>query len=174
MSAHDHPDLGDWPGDETLARCRADKWPGGQTPWDGPRPDEESVRVRQRHSKARSFCQRCVLLEVCEEALSDMERASIHVEGVMAGRYSDVRGYGQSSRDREFRQANCKFCGVVMRPQAPSQQRDLKTITVQFARHMGEGLCEGCWPTKRRARRQTAVQGSAVNHRFRTGWEATG
>ena len=166
------------PGDETLARCRSDKWPNGQTPWDGPRPSEETVKVRQRHTMARTFCQSCVLLDACETALSDMEKADIHVEGVMAGRYTDVRGHGQTARQHEFRQADCRFCGIVIKPQADATwwKKSAARRAGKFGLHAGEGLCEGCFPkASRKARgksRESEERPHEPRHPFRTGWEA--
>ena len=162
------------PGDETLARCRSDKWPGGQTPWDGPRPSEESTRVRQRHAMARTFCQSCVLLDACEIALSDMEKAGIHVEGVMAGRYSDVRGHGQTARQHDFRQADCRFCGIAIKPQADATWwKNSAARRGGFGQHAGEGLCVDCFPkASRKARGKSPENSHAPRHPFRTGWEA--
>lgn len=163
------------PGDETLARCRSDKWPGGQTPWDGARPGEETEKVKLRNSKARAFCQSCVLLDACESALSDMEKGALHVEGVMAGRYTDVRNRGDRA---EMRQKECRFCGVLLKPQGEAEwwKKTAARVGDNFRQHSGEGLCVDCFPkASRKARGKSQASTSrhhGPNHAFRLGWEA--
>ncbi len=164
------------PGDETLARCRADKWPAGKTPWDGARPGEEGRRVKQRHKWAAESCEDCVVLQACEMALSAMEKESLHVEGVMAGRYSDVRN--PLVRKEEFRQTACRFCKTVMKPQGDPAwwNRSAAKRAGNFRQHVGEGLCSECFPTRsRKARgkyRENQGRHHMPHHPFPLGWEA--
>lgn len=128
-------------GAETTAVCWYKRWDGGN-PWDGRRPHEETEQVLDRHRQARILCRRCLLLDACERALADMEAQRLHVDGVMAGRYSDVRS--QANTDAAMRQTSCRGCCVPLIP------RGGQYVTAKprpGARpHVGEGLCEDCWP----------------------------
>lgn len=106
--------------------------------WESRRSREDKDSVGQRHLRARLECWVCPVLEACEAALTDMERQGQHVDGVMAARYSDVK-----SRDAlGIHQAKCRGCHVSLWPQA----KDPDQMPSGRLRHVGEGLCETCWP----------------------------
>lgn len=132
--------------DVTQARCWSKKWPTQVLYWDSRQPEEPMESVEERHELARVECMRCPLLEICEQALSQLEREDLHVDGVMAGRYSDAR---LRSVDRSMtpRQSHCEGCGQEMEPQAGmgrGQPLD--------RHHVGQGLCDRCWPFMARRR----------------------
>lgn len=64
-----------------------------------------------------------------------MERLGMRVDGVCAGRYSDVPPRGGA---KTFVQTTCRVCGCEMKPQVVGEEGD----TV----HQGEGLCGRCYP----------------------------
>lgn len=119
--------------------------------WESRRGKEPIEEMEERHRQARFLCQRCPLLDPCERALSDMELKSIPIDGVMAGRYGDV-AYG-SLWEGDV-QRTCAVCGELMNPQRKYRKR-----TPPVARnHMGEGLCEECFPIFSRKNRSAAVR----------------
>lgn len=129
------------PGAETGASCWYRRWPDG-SPWDGRRGGEGTKSVLIRHEEARILCRRCPLIDACERALGDMEDQALNVDGVMAGRYADVRP--QMVADGIFCQTNCRGCGNSLIPRAGVH---LNAKPRPGARpHVGEGLCEDCWP----------------------------
>lgn len=103
--------------------------------WEGVVDKENFRKLEARHVKARLLCARCPVLEECEEYLSDLERKGKRVDGVCAGRYSDVPPRGSA---RACVQLNCRTCGQPMAPQAEGV--DPETT------HQGEGLCGNCYP----------------------------
>ena len=134
------------PGEETTALCWYKHNTAPISPWDGRCPNEGTDEVQARHDIARLQCHRCPLLAACEKALSDMEKQGLRVDGVMAGRYSDVL---IASAERDFTQTHCRGCKTPLRPQGgPSRNRTLPAGTSQ---HLGEGLCEQCYPRLARA-----------------------
>lgn len=126
--------------DESCARCWNRKWPKG-LPWDGRRQGEESDSVRARHAYARQECMRCPLLDACEAYLSDQETDGTRVDGITAGRYSDVNPHEPS--DVAFQQTTCRGCQESMRPQRTPAKPPRLTPR---KKHRGEGLCQDCWP----------------------------
>lgn len=134
------------PGEETTALCWYKHNTAPISPWDGRCPNEGTDEVQARHDIARLQCHRCPLLAACEKALSDMEKQGLRVDGVMAGRYSDVL---IASVERDFTQTHCRGCKTPLSPQGgPSRNRTLPAGTSQ---HLGEGLCEQCYPRLARA-----------------------
>lgn len=118
--------------------------PTSETPtlWESKRGHEKWPEVEDRHREARILCRRCPLIAVCEQALSDYEKDSKEVDGVMAGRYCDV---GFSSLPQE-RQSKCAGCGIRLH-----RQGSPKNIPRGRRRHVGEGLCDECHPKFGRA-----------------------
>lgn len=135
------------PGEETAALCWYKRQTGKVSPWDGSRPLESSEEVLARHKEARLRCHRCPLLEACERALSDMEKQNLRVDGVMAGRYSDVLAY--SNAERRYAQTNCRGCHAPLRPQGGVSTN--RKIPAGARDHRGEGLCDQCYPRLARA-----------------------
>lgn len=140
--------------------CQQEKWRdaavyGAGMPWDSRlhrdgRGEQAKEAVAKRHNLARQLCQRCPLLEACERYLSATERAGIRVDGVVAGRYSDTPSHGWilgpahiPDGNEEGRQTNCRACGQPMWPQVVSPERATER---GGQRHVGEGLCEICFP----------------------------
>lgn len=116
--------------------------PTATTPslWESRRPREPAEAVQARHQKARILCHRCPLLTACERALSDYEQAGIPIDGVTAARYSDVKYGSQWQGDI---QTHCAGCAAPLIPQKREYQ--LKN-TQNKKQHIGEGLCEDCYP----------------------------
>ena len=135
------------PGRETEALCWHTRQHVGTAPWDGRNPGEPSAEVRDRHEQARRKCHRCPLLTACERALSDMEKDVLRVDGVMAGRYSDVKPYNHT--DLEFTQSTCRGCQHPLLPRGTVSQNRKHPDGAR--RHIGEGLCEDCYPRLARA-----------------------
>lgn len=140
--------------------CQQPKWRdaaegGAGMPWDSQLPsDGRGEKGKQtadkRHNLARKLCQRCPILDACERYLSDTERAGVRVDGVVAGRYSDTPSYGWilgpahiPDGNEKGRQTNCRACGGPMWPQVTSPE---KAQRLGGHRHIGEGLCELCYP----------------------------
>lgn len=92
--------------------------------------------VAERHRQAKVLCKMCPLLRQCEQALSDFEKAGTPVDGVMAGRYADTGGY-HGSKVNVLKV--CEGCGQRMIPQRKKPQPDQR-------QHVGEGLCQDCYP----------------------------
>ncbi|EEI16333.1 hypothetical protein HMPREF0298_1919 [Corynebacterium lipophiloflavum DSM 44291] len=111
--------------------------------WDGRRPKEPTQQVHDRHTEAKLLCRRCPLLTACERALSDLERAGLHVDGVMAGRYSDVRSH-MLRNEAQFHQTTCRGCAAPLIPQGGVGAKTKPPPKAR--RHIGEGLCEDCYP----------------------------
>lgn len=146
--------------EEEQGICQATTWreaaaQGDPMPWEsrfGYERRKEGVceATERRHAHARKLCQRCPVLEACEHYLSDMERAGIGVDGVVAGRYSDTPAHGwvdgpkrQPSGDEEGMQTRCLACRAPMWPQATNPER---VALHGGAQHAGEGLCDQCYP----------------------------
>lgn len=134
------------PGAETAALCWYKRNTARISPWDGRAPKEASEDVQKRHEYARTQCHRCPLLHACERALSDMEKKRLRVDGVMAGRYSDV---ATNSGEDEFTQLHCRGCTTPLLPQGGIEHR--RKVPHGARRHLGEGLCEQCYPRLARA-----------------------
>lgn len=128
------------PGEETAALCWYKRNTAPISPWDGRAPNEAREAVLARHEIARVQCQRCPLLTACERALSDMEKQSLRVDGVMAGRYSDVATH---SGEHEFAQLRCRGCNAPLLPQGGTHNR--RKVPLGARQHLGEGLCEECY-----------------------------
>lgn len=131
------------PGEEANALCWYKRWSASIIPWDGRAPRESTEEVAARHEKARLICHRCPLLAACEQALSAMERQGLRIDGVMAGRYSDVRD-SLGSREDGFRQAECRGCQVPLLPMRSNSWRVKPPAGAR--QHVGEGLCSECYP----------------------------
>lgn len=144
--------------DESCARCWHKRWPGG-SPWDGRRGGEDSESVKQRHRIARIECHHCPLINACESYLAATERNGEYVDGVVAGRYSDVR---PPQTDGQFRQSSCLGCAKDMCPQSPRHRP-----VMPRRQHAGEGLCQVCWPEFRR-RPRTKHLPARANHPYKT------
>lgn len=121
--------------------------PGEPSLWESQMPWERRAKkavdtFKARHVKARIECSRCPLLEPCERYLSDMEERGLRVDGVVAGRYSDVSQYGYSKpRDEIGNQSRCRVCREFMWPRAAPPDKLTPDIPRQ---HQGEGLCDLC------------------------------
>ena len=130
---------------ETVGICmRRENRGTATTPnlWEAPRDQERMASVVQRHQRARLLCRRCPLLDACESYLSATEKDGKRVGGVVAARYSDIR----PAWTEEWQSA-CAGCGKPMRPQHVSQRsKPRKTARI----HVGEGLCDDCYPRLRR------------------------
>lgn len=137
------------PGAETTALCWHKRQTGKVSQWDGRQPQEPTTSVLARHERARLQCHHCPLLNACERALSEMEKKGLRVDGVMAGRYSDVLDYSKAERD--LTQTNCRGCQATMRPQG--RIGNSRRLPEQTRQHAGEGLCEDCYPRLSRAAR---------------------
>lgn len=148
--------------DSSDARCRIERWPAGVRLWESAQPGESSARVAYRHARARAECLRCPLLEACESALSDMEVSRLPVDGVMAARYSDV---GVPSEGKIL-QDRCLVCGHQMAPQGGWGAMRMYPTTA--LRHVGQGLCNKCWPGNHRPPAQKPRQPRRDNHPFPT------
>lgn len=135
------------PGDETKALCWRKRHATTPTPWEGRLPKEPSEDVRIRHDQARIQCHLCPLLNACERALTAMEKRALRVDGVMAGRYSDV--YPYSHVDNEFTQTTCRGCHAQLKPQGPVSNN--RKSPKEARNHQGEGLCDKCYPKLARA-----------------------
>lgn len=105
--------------------------------WD-PRAQGETPAQRDyRHRQARLLCRQCPMLRACEEYLSQLERDSISIVGVVAGRYPDYYRTGVSNIEEV--QTCCRICQKPMIRQG-------KRATKRKRQHKGEGLCSKCWP----------------------------
>lgn len=140
--------------------CQSRKWRTGAhkgevIPWDGKVVKERhhppaGDMTLHRHEEARLLCQRCPVLDACENYLSDMEKRGISVNGVVAGRYSDTPPGGWEkgpakipSADINEQQTTCRACREPMWPQITAPERVAKQGGRQ---HKGEGLCDLCHP----------------------------
>lgn len=129
--------------DESMGICGQESYASTRSlpsPWESQRTVEKQYEAEKRHRRARVLCYKCPLFDACERALSDMERAGISVDGVMAGRYSDIPladGYTSTF------QSECIACGAGLIPQ---HRRPRKKFPKSAKRHVGEGLCEECYP----------------------------
>lgn len=120
--------------------------------WDTKAPSETTVEpMRKRNQKAMILCQTCPLLDACEAMLADLEKQGIAISGVVAGRYSDVPVH-PSNRGAEPRQITCRGCHEQMLPQYVSPY--CKQSPRPERCHVGEGLCDWCYPQISRAARR--------------------
>lgn len=125
------------------------------SPWEGRRERELTAAVRHRHHVAKLACARCPLLEECEQMLADHERQGLGIDGVVAGRYTDVVDWWHNREgEREFYQQRCQACKEKMAPQRGYRGRPR---TRRIRTHVGEGLCADCWPSFSRAARRRAA-----------------
>lgn len=112
--------------------------------WDTKADGETTVdAMKERNQKAMVLCQACPLLDACEAMLSDHEKQSIAISGVVAGRYCDVP-QGAVTQGAEPRQVTCRGCHEPMQPQHLAPRRRKKRLSVRI--HRGEGLCDWCYP----------------------------
>ena len=114
---------------------------------------ETNADAAARHARARAECSRCPLLDICEQALSDMERHGVLVDGVMAGRFSDL---ARASNGQPLASARiCRGCRREMAPQIDRWRTRRRSELI----HQGEGLCQHCWPRfSRTARHHTTTR----------------
>lgn len=131
------------------ARCRLSTLtPPRGTPnlWESGVHRESASSVEYRHARAAAECRRCPVLDACEERLSDYERRSIHIDGITAGRLSDVRTAHKQSLGVHTT-THCRICRERMLPQAKADQH----LAPGQKLHAGEGLCMICFRTHSRA-----------------------
>ena len=145
--------------EDGLGICQRHTWReaalhGEELPWDSrlgyERRGLSNDATATRHARARGLCQCCPLLDACERYLSDMEQAGVGIDGIIAGRYSDTPDHGWDTgpkklppAPREGVQTHCRACREAMWPQATDPDR---VATQGGPRHVGEGLCEHCYP----------------------------
>ena len=144
--------------DEPLGVCQQKHYRGNNL-WEGRRATETEDDVAERHRIAKILCHRCPLLDVCEHALYDMERQGLRVDGVMAGRYSDV--WTVVNKAHGEYQHYCRGCGEKM-------VRAARTPKPGQLAHCGQGLCSECYPAL--ARKQSPTKRAAAkssNHPHR-------
>src|SRR5699024_3902887 len=113
---------------------------------------ESTESVKLRHQAAILACAQCPRLEACEADLTESEKAGIPIDGVMAGRYSDtatwwMRGCPEMTA---FMQTHCRACQEEMRPHIPGK----RSKHTPDRRHVGEGMCDQCYPVFSRAARR--------------------
>lgn len=113
--------------------------PTAETPslWDSRQRLESLEDAQYRHREARILCRKCPLLTACEQALSDYEKHSEEVDGVMAARYCDI-GYSTGLKER---QTHCSACRRRLHRQGSKRR-----LRSDHRRHVGEGLCSECYP----------------------------
>lgn len=125
------------------------------SPWEGRRNRELTEAVLHRHKVAQLACRRCPVLEDCEEMLSAHEREGLGIDGIVAGRYTDVVEWWHSrSGESTFFQQRCVACKEKMAPQRGYRGRPR---TRRIRTHVGEGLCGECFPSFSRAARRGAA-----------------
>lgn len=118
--------------------------------WDPIVSREKYEQVDRRHKIARTLCRKCPLLEPCERMLADAEERGEIIAGIVAARLSDVK-----SPDRH--QHSCVVCGEKMRPRRHVSKGIVKP-TSPPRDHVGEGLCDRCYPVfSRSARKKVAA-----------------
>lgn len=125
------------------------------SPWEGRRQGELTAAVLHRHQAAKVACALCPRLEACEAFLSDFEKKDIEIDGIVAGRYSDVTSWWRRGRQEEtsFIQSTCRACQEEMKPQARARRYQNPATR----RHVGEGMCDQCHPVFSRAARRGAA-----------------
>ncbi len=140
--------------------------PGAPSLWD-PQAEGERKSVNEkkhptqlRHERARVLCLRCPLLEACEAYLCDLEDNRTQVGGVVAGRYYDgppdfVCDLKPKSLDK-WRQSKCRACGRLMWPRANLIRKPPVQPVPDECQHIGEGLCQDCYPQFARKARRAA------------------
>lgn len=117
--------------------------------WETNRHGEKAESYERRLRQARILCKSCPMLEHCESELSRMEKEGASVDGIMAGRFSDVKTHG-GMRDGAFTTVFCQGCKLVLIPQAKRGQ----IARAGRVQHVGEGLCAVCHPKYSRAARK--------------------
>lgn len=112
--------------------------------------DKLATGLKQRRwQQARLLCAQCPLLDACERYLADYEAKGIYIDGVVAGRFSDV---DHPHIKNEHRQATCLGCGEMMRPRRRADAPLVKHEHLERS-HVGEGLCDKCYPIMSRKAR---------------------
>lgn len=114
----------------------------GANYWRGAIQREKPEKRKARHSRARILCNKCPLLEACEEYLVACEKRKEHIDGVVAGRFSIVRPNFESTTLRE-----CMGCGHALK--SPNGY-----YPPGARQHAGEGLCAKCYPVMRRRKNE--------------------
>lgn len=129
---------------------------GEVIPWDAHQPNTAYLATKHRQEYARILCQQCPMLEACEQRLSHLERRGLSVDGIVAGRVSDVPSHLWQYIPRSLPKkapgvlTHCRACGTNMWPQCAASDQVRASTAPQ---HKGEGLCDRCWPTHTRANR---------------------
>ena len=118
--------------------------------WETNREGERSESYEPRLRQARVLCRSCPMLDHCESELSRMEKKGIPVDGIMAGRFSDVKTHG-GMKSGAFTTVSCQGCHLTLIPQAKRGQ----IARAGRVQHVGEGLCALCFPKYSRAARKT-------------------
>lgn len=104
----------------------------------------------QRWQEARLLCAQCPVLDACEAYVSDLEEQGVYIDGVVAGRFSDVDA---AHVINDCRQDRCCGCGQRMLPRRHQGSSDLAKHEGIERVHVGEGLCDQCWPIMSRKAR---------------------
>ncbi|CAB0541588.1 hypothetical protein CIP107532_00139 [Corynebacterium diphtheriae] len=135
---------------EDLALCRQQQWRTGTSPWDSRLAKESTPEMLARHAQAKTLCFTCPLLEECERMLQKFEAEGLRIDGVIAGRYCDVRGRGSIGIEDTL--TNCLVCGSQLEPRSGFK---VKRPPRKARAHAGEGLCTECYQTFSREVRQS-------------------
>lgn len=116
--------------------------------WEDTKHREKQPAREIRHRQARILCNRCPVLELCEERLVKLESEGIRVDGVVAGRYSTVKiGYFATT------QTHCQCCGNYLQLAGKNEFGKKIKQRPGALEHAGEGLCVECYPTFRRRKK---------------------
>lgn len=118
--------------------------------WESNREGEKAESWERRHRQARVLCRSCPMLDACETELSRLEKEGKPVDGIVAGRYCDIPVHA-GPRQHAFTTVTCRGCQERIIPQAKADApwHPGKVL------HVGEGLCENCFPRYSRAARKT-------------------
>lgn len=131
---------------------------GNPGPWESIRPKEEIKAFDRRQRRAKIDCHRCPILDACERYLSACEKQKIPIDGVVAGRWPDWTKSEITARVKRL-QKHCRHCGHPMRPQWRATDPNPRNVP----QHVGEGLCNACWPTHSRAARHPERTHTMIN-----------
>lgn len=108
----------------------------------------------QRHAKARALCSLCPVLEQCEEFLRTTEAKGILIDGIVAGRTSDVQFTGWGEKNFVVLR-RCRACDVRLQPRRLGASG--RALRPGQRPHRGEGLCDLCFPRFSRVARGKEV-----------------
>ena len=112
--------------------------------WDSITVEQPTKEMLIMQARARVLCLQCPLLEACEDYLSACEQEGLAVDGVIAGRFSDV--YAGNWQLEHQIQSHCLGCQTHMLPQKVPPRRDPEQFRSLRRKHVGEGLCDQCYP----------------------------